>query len=304
MKNWLSAIRLRTLPLAGSCTLMGSALGWHDAQNPWLIFALALTTTFLLQILSNLANDYGDYMNGVDNDARVGPKRTMQSESITKAQMKIALTICTAFTLISGLSLLWISLGHAGLFYYALAFLIIGLLAIAAAFKYTMGKNPYGYKGLGDLFVFIFFGIVGVFGTYFLFSQQWNAWILLPASSIGLLCCAVLNLNNMRDHKNDAANGKRTIVVIIGFEKARVYHAMLILFSFLLLVFYGFYKFCKNIDLEFPIKWFCVLPFFILFSNIALVLRVKNPAALDPELKAVALSTFFVALIFFVCVLI
>ncbi len=292
-------MRLRTLPLAASCTLMGSALGWNEAKNPWLIFSLSLITTFLLQILSNLANDYGDYTSGVDNADRVGPERALQSGAITKSKMFRALILCASLAFFSGLSLLWVALASAGFFYQALGFLAIGVLAIAAAFKYTMGKNPYGYRGLGDVFVFLFFGLVGVCGTYFLFAHQWNSWVVLPAAAVGLLSCAVLNLNNLRDHVNDAASNKITLVVKLGFEQAKVYHSALIALAFLSLLFFGLFN-C-NVPFYFRTiwQWLCFLPFILLFKNVATVIKCKEPASLDPELKKVALSTFFIAFIFF-----
>ncbi len=293
-------MRLRTLPLAASCTLTGAALGWQLAENPVVIFVLALATTFLLQILSNLANDYGDYVSGADNANRVGPERALQSGAISKSEMKVALIICATLAFVCGVLLLWFALGNKGFFYQALLFLLLGLAAIAAAFKYTMGKNPYGYRAFGDVAVFIFFGIVGVGGTYFLFTTQWNYWVLLPATTIGLLSSAVLNLNNMRDHVNDAASNKITMVVKMGFQNAKAYQTYLISFALLALAIYGFFNFCKHPQFQFAIKWLSVVPFIMLFSNVSVVWNTKNPALLDPELKKVALSTFVIALIFFI----
>jgi 1,4-dihydroxy-2-naphthoate polyprenyltransferase len=300
MNKWLSAMRLRTLPLAASCTLTGAALGWQLAENPVIIFVLALATTFLLQILSNLANDYGDYVSGVDNANRVGPERALQSGAITKSDMKWALIICALLAFICGILLLWFALATKGLFMQALLFLIVGIAAIAAAFKYTIGKNPYGYRAFGDVAVFIFFGMVGVGGTYFLFTTQWSYWVLLPATTIGLLSCAVLNLNNMRDHVNDAASNKITLVVKMGFQNAKAYQTYLIALALLALSIYGFFNFCKHPKFHFAIKWLSLLPFIMLFANVNVVWNAKNPALLDPELKKVALSTFLLALILFI----
>ncbi|MFN0032479.1 MAG: 1,4-dihydroxy-2-naphthoate octaprenyltransferase [Flavobacteriales bacterium] len=300
MKKWFSAMRLRTLPLAASCTLMGSALGWHEANNPWLLFSLSLITTCLLQILSNMANDYGDFASGVDNDKRVGPRRAMQSGSITKSQMQYALVVCASLSLVSGLVLLWSALASHGLFFYAILFFVLGVGAIAAAFKYTVGKNPYGYRGLGDVFVFLFFGIVGVCGTYFLFTKTWNWWTLLPAITIGALSCAVLNLNNMRDHVNDAASRKRTLVVLFGFEKSKIYHSILIVAAFASLLYYSLFNGGVPFSFRHWWQWLCFAPFILVFKNLITVVRCTTPASLDPELKKVALSTFLISLLVFI----
>ena len=296
--SWIGAMRLRTLPLAASCVLVGSALGWHHSTDPWLIFSLTLLTTLLLQILSNLANDYGDYAHGVDNADRVGPQRAMQSGAITKREMKRALLITTVLTFISGVLLLWISFAAAGLFTTALLFLLVGIGAIIAAFKYTVGKNPYGYRGLGDLFVFVFFGIVGVCGTAFLHTKLWDTTTLFPAITIGALSCAVLNLNNLRDHVNDAASGKITIVVRMGFERAKGYHLLLLTVAFVAL---GIWFYISNFEVW---QMLCALPTFILIViHGRKVIRTTDAASLDPELKKVALGTFLLSLLFFVVTL-
>lgn len=290
-------MRLRTLPLAASCVLMGAGIShdvWKYSSNGGLIVGLTLLTTFLLQILSNLANDYGDFMHGTDNEDRVGPERAMQSGAITKSEMLFGLIITSVLTLLSGLALLLISLGSAGLFGYALLFLTIGIVAIAAAIKYTAGKNPYGYRGLGDLFVFVFFGIVGVTGTAFLLTHSWNWSYLVPATTIGLLSCAVLNLNNMRDHVNDAASGKITIVVRMGFERARVYHAILILVGAGLFAVWLFSGMNRRVEV------FSLAPVAILLGHLSTVFKTNEPASLNPQLKVVALSTFLIALTYFV----
>lgn len=297
VKAWIGAMRLRTLPLAASCVLMGAAIScdvWKYSPNGLLIVGLTLLTTFLLQILSNLANDYGDFMHGTDNDERVGPERAMQSGAITKSEMLFGLIVTSVLTLLSGLALLLISLGSAGLFGYALLFLSIGIGAIAAAIKYTAGKNPYGYRGLGDLFVFVFFGIVGVTGTAFLLTHSWNWSYLVPATTIGLLSCAVLNLNNMRDHVNDKASGKITIVVRMGFERARIYHILLVLIATSLFAVWLIAGLDKRAEI------FAIAPAAILFGHLSVVMKTNEPAKLDPQLKVVALSTFLIALIYFV----
>jgi 1,4-dihydroxy-2-naphthoate octaprenyltransferase len=229
MKKWIQAMRLRTLPLAASCILAGAAAAKTQDEINGLVLTLTLATTFLLQILSNLANDYGDYSHGVDNEQRVGPTRALQSGAISQAQMKRALVVTTLITLLSGLSLLWIVFSPKAQFIQALLMLLLGVAAIAAAIKYTVGSNPYGYRGLGDLFVFLFFGPVGVMGTYYLLSSELVAEHLLLAITTGFYSTAVLNLNNLRDHVNDAASGKQTLVVKMGFRNGKVYQTILIL---------------------------------------------------------------------------
>lgn len=286
MKKWLAAFRLRTLPLAASSVIAGSAMAWHDQPFHWSIFVLALITTFFLQILSNLANDYGDFSHGVDNDKRVGPQRAMQSGAITKSQMKRALVLTTILSLVSGIALLWFSLGERGLFMQALLMLSIGILAIVAAFKYTVGKNPYGYLGLGDLSVFLFFGITGVMGTYYLHTGVLSDHVLLPAVAVGLFSAAVLNLNNLRDHENDRASGKITLVVRMGFYNGKIYQLMLIggasccAIALCILTGDNFYK------------WFTLIIPALQLLLVRKVFRTHVPAMLDSELKKVALSTF------------
>src|SRR5680860_1161523 len=220
---WMQAFRLRTLPLSISSAVIGSILAYADGKFVWPVFILTLTTTIFLQVLSNLANDFGDSVHGTDNSNRVGPERTVQSGKISKTEMKRLIVIFSILSFISGSLLIYFGLRNAkvGLI---ILFFMLGIASIAAAIKYTIGKKPYGYSGLGDLFVFIFFGLVGVCGTYFLFTNQFNMELLLPASSIGLLSAGVLNLNNMRDIANDATSGKKTMVVRIGSEKAKLYH--------------------------------------------------------------------------------
>jgi 1,4-dihydroxy-2-naphthoate octaprenyltransferase len=298
MKRWISAMRLRTLPLAASCILTGSAAGWKDSLHPVAIVFWGLLTTFLLQILSNLANDYGDFEKGTDNEHRVGPKRAMQSGAITKKEMKVALTIFALACLGSGLMLLHTALTPRGMLLQGVGFLVLGLLAILAAFRYTVGRNPYGYRGLGDLFVFLFFGLVGVCGMAFLHTGRFDMQWILPATSIGLFSTGVLNLNNLRDHQNDEASGKMTMVVKLGFTRGKIYHAILIVVAVVCgLIWSVFYAG----------SWTALLAVVPLVIQIKLMVGVyKNavPAALDPELKKVALLTFATSFVWFLSVLI
>lgn len=293
MNRWLSAMRLRTLPLAASCVLAGAAYGWHLSANSGTIFFLSLLTTFSLQILSNLANDYGDFSSGVDNENRVGPAREMQSGRISKSEMKRALVISVVVSFLSGVSLLVVAFQHEKNFTNALVLLVLGVLAITAAIKYTVGKNPYGYSGFGDIAVFIFFGLVGVLGNYFLYSKAWDIQVLFPAIAIGLCSTAVLNLNNLRDHVNDQAGGKVTTVVRLGFERGKKYHFAIVSLAMVAA--------CIGLYLNFT-TWISLLPLLPICLQFALMLKVLpvgDPALLDGELKKVAILTFLYGLLLF-----
>jgi 1,4-dihydroxy-2-naphthoate octaprenyltransferase len=291
MKKWINAFRLRTLPLAFSCIIMGSGLAFGDGQFNSKVFVLALITTLFLQILSNLANDYGDFVKGTDNKNRVGPDRTLQSGLITKDEMVKAMWIIALLCSVFGVWLIYegtkgLDLHKAGLF------AILGLAAMSAAVKYTMGKNPYGYAGLGDIFVFLFFGWLGVLGSYFLHTHTLNWELLLPASSIGFFTTAVLNINNMRDHLADEKSGKNTLVVRIGISWAKRYHFMLNFIGILFIVLY-------TVPAINAILFF--LFGFVLFIKPAReILRNKDHTSLDPYLKNQAIATFLFTIIFVV----
>ena len=288
---WIEAFRLRTLPLALSSAVLGSFLAYADGQFNPTVFGLAISTTVLLQILSNLANDFGDSQHGVDNAGRLGPKRTVQSGKISKAEMKRLIIIFIILSLLSGGLLIFSGIRNAntGLI---ILFFILGIASIVAAVKYTIGKNPYGYSGFGDLFVFIFFGLIGVCGTYFLHTNQFHILLLLPAASIGLLSAGVLNLNNMRDIENDAASGKKTLVVRIGSTNAKLYHTLLIVFSLILSVFYVVETWQSVYQLMF------LLSVFPLGFHLYEVFKNHVPQKLNNQLKVLALTTFFFSVMY------
>ncbi|MGB4204689.1 MAG: 1,4-dihydroxy-2-naphthoate polyprenyltransferase [Bacteroidales bacterium] len=291
LKYWISAFRLRTLPLALSTVLLGGFIAYFDGVTNWTVFILALLTTLFLQILSNLANDYGDSSHGVDNIHRVGPQRTVQSGKISARQMKVAIIVLSALCLATGIPLVFMALQGSGYFVRVL-FLITGLLAIIAAIKYTVGNNPYGYYGLGDLFVFIFFGLAGVLGTHYLITKQFHADVILPASAVGFLSMAVLNLNNMRDRENDANSGKKTLVVRFGIRTARIYHLILILGSVICGLIY------MIINYRSPVQMFFLVTVPLFWINVYGVFKYTIPAELDPYLKRLALTTLLFSIIF------
>ena len=289
IKPWLKAFRLRTLPLAFSSVILGSFLAAYKGSFSWVILLGALLTTLFLQILSNLANDYGDSIHGVDNQQRVGPARSVQSGEISLKKMKWAVIIFTLLSLTSGV---WLVVNAtSGLdISNGIILLIIGLFAIAAAIKYTIGKKPYGYIGLGDFAVFLFFGLTGVMGTYFLHTHQITPVEFLPAISIGLLSAGVLNLNNLRDRENDSANNKITMVVKLGVRKSKIYHAFLIITGMASSIIYVL------VNAESLTQWIFVLTFPLLIKNIVVVFKNNEPSLLDPELKKLAITTLLFAL--------
>lgn len=292
-KIWLEAARLRTLPLSISGILVGTFYAYKqysDNANYWLIFGLAFLTTLGLQVLSNFANDYGDGVKGTDNKDRVGPQRAIQSGAITPEQMKKGIIIVSVATLIIAVALIYASFGKDN-FGFSLFFFVLGLAAITAAIKYTVGKSAYGYRGLGDLFVFIFFGLVSVLGTNFLFEQAVDYKLLLPAVAIGLLSVAVLNLNNMRDRESDIKAGKNTLVVKIGAQNAKNYHLFIVVTAMILGLLFAYLS-----GFEWK-QYLFVLSYIPLLKHLKTVAANKEPEALDPELKKVALSTFFFAVL-------
>ena len=289
IKNWLDAFRLRTLPLSLSGILMGSFIAFDNGFVDFRIFGLALITTILFQILSNLANDLGDSLKGTDNSNRVGPLRTVQSGAISKSQMKTAVILTALFSFVSAGSLVFIA--HENMSSeLIIAYCILTVFCISAAILYTISNYAYGYKGFGDLMVFIFFGVVAVMGSNTLYSKSIDYTILLPSCTIGLLSMAVLNLNNMRDHENDALSNKITVVVQMGFNRAKTYHFLLLILSFITLCLFILVQ--KKFGL-----FLATLPYLGLFPHWLKVKNCNDPRELDTELKKVALSTFFMSVL-------
>ena len=315
-KAWISAMRLRTLPLSFSVILMGNAIAAvypiiivsPTSEEPlgpllnWKIFTLTLITTLFLQVLSNFANDYGDALKGADDENRIGPTRAIQSGVLSAKEMLIGIVITSILCLISGIWLLIVAFGTDLSLSFAL-FLIFGILAIAAAIKYTVGKGAYGYFALGDLFVFLFFGILGVVGSFYLQEKTFDWIVLFPASMIGLLSVAVLNLNNMRDAINDKKVGKKTMAVLLGFEKSKKYHLVLFILA------WGPFLIVNGLLAYFDLKYglFILLgygPFLTIhILHLTKVFRFEDRKQYDPELKKIALSTFGIALVTFVSVI-
>ncbi len=288
VKSWLEAFRLRTLPLSVSGIIMGSFIAKSKGYWNLSIFIFAILTTVLFQIVSNLANDLGDSLKGTDNENRVGPARTVQKGEISVNQMKTAVFMFSLFSLISAAYLIFISSKGMTL---ETIYIYVGLAiaSVLAAVTYTIGKRAYGYFGFGDIFVFLFFGLVSVMGSFTLYSKSFDWDTIFPAITIGLLSTAVLNLNNMRDQVNDKISNKNTLVVKLGFNRAKFYHVGLIMIA--LTSFLAYFRFELK-GLIFAI------PFILLLMHLKKVVQVLDPKDFDPELKKVALSTFFLSVFF------
>ena len=289
IRSWIHAARPKTLPLALASTILGSFLAGAEHWFSMTVFLLASLTTVLLQILSNCANDYGDYTNGKDTAERIGPRRMVQAGEISPPQMRIALIVLVVLTLCSGIALIYV--GAQGI-EDKIFWFVMGIAAIAAAMKYTIGKNPYGYRGWGDLSVFTFFGLTGTIGTYYLHTHHFLPEILLPAASIGFLSTGVLNVNNMRDYHTDKATSKRTFVVMMGQQKAKLYHIGLMFGAIVTGVIYTVLHFKTGFQLLFLIA----IPLFI--KNMQAVVRNTQPLELNTELRNLSLSTLLYSICF------
>jgi 1,4-dihydroxy-2-naphthoate octaprenyltransferase len=283
---WLEAARPRTLPLALASIFMGSFLAASVEKFDGLIFTLCCLTTICLQVLSNFANDYGDTQNGADSNERVGPLRAVQSGEITAEQMFKGIVLFGVLSLAFGVTLLYFAFRDNGLEPF-LYFLGLGLLCIAAAYTYTAGKNPYGYAGLGDISVLVFFGLVGVLGSLYMFTNTFSVVNLLPAMSCGFFATGVLNINNIRDIASDKNTGKRTIPTRLGKQNAIFYHWILLVFGMLLPIVYT----SQTAGHSF---WYAAT-FPLFFMNGIKVSRLPNP---DPLLKQLALTTLLFVLLF------
>lgn len=296
IKDWISAMRLRTLPLAASAITLGVAVADLRYRADLTVGLLCLTTAICLQILSNFANDYGDFTKGTDNDKRIGNMRALQSGAITVGQMRFAIVLFVLLSLLCGISLLYKATN--GLLNPAfLGFLLLGIVAIAAAIKYTVGKNAYGYSGLGDIAVFFFFGPVSVIGTFLLstgleFSLQQDWIVLFPSFAVGLLSTAVLNTNNIRDIENDRNSGKFTIPVKIGLSNARVYHSLLIVLSLVAWTVFLCFSYMHWIQLlVFPAM-------FLIVKTWTGVLKTEPSPAYNVFLKQLSLGTLLLVFVF------
>lgn len=293
MKNlsiWISAMRLRTLPLSLSGIILASCFAVYNGCFQWKICTLAVLTTLSFQILSNLANDYGDGIKGTDNDDRIGPERSIQSGEVSPEDMFNAIKINVLISIALSTALIYSAFGVKN-FILTLLFFLLGALSMVAAIRYTVGKNAYGYKALGDVFVFIFFGLVSVIGCYVLYSKNIDHVVFLPAITIGLLSAAVLNLNNMRDIASDTKSKKETLAVKLGIKNAKKYHKALIVFAVLLSGLFGVLYYTSPYNLIF------IVAYIPLFMHLKKINKITDPKLFDPELKKIALTTFVLAIL-------
>lgn len=291
LSPWIKAFRLRTLPLALANVALGSFLAAEANQFRWLVLLLAGLTILLLQILSNLANDYGDSIHGADSGERKGPSRAVQSGEITAAAMKKAMVVFGAAAFISGIGLLWVSLGAAQWMIF-LGFVALGLLCIWAAIAYTATDHPYGYAGFGDISVLAFFGFVGVLGTFFLHTGKVEWPYVLPALTCGLFSVAVLNVNNIRDIESDVKAGKYSIPVRLGRSRAVVYHWLLLFSGIGCAVAYTIWQGSTWY------QWIFLVVVPLLLKNGFAIAKHREPSKLDPYLKQMALTTLLFVLTF------
>jgi len=296
LKSWIKAARLRTLPLAVSGILMGAAIAVLNQGFNLTVTILAIATALLIQVFSNFANDYGDSQQGTDNENRVGPKRTVQGGEITPSQMKVGMIVLALLSLGSGVWL--VAEGTKGLSLQVFGiYIVLGILALVAAFKYTAGRNPYGYAGLGDLAVFLFFGLLPVVGAYYLNTHRFDSLVFLPAISIGLFSTGVLNLNNMRDVENDRNSGKNTVIVRMGSSHGKTYHFLLIVLGMAAAVIFTI------LSQKSVYQWLFLLSFPLFIRDLIQISQITEPRLLDPFLKKLSLTTLLFTVLFGVGVL-
>lgn len=294
-KAWISAFRLRTLPLALASIGMGSFLAASHQKFRLDILIWASLTTICLQVFSNLANDYGDTQNGADSDLRQGPVRAVQSGAISSTKMKVAIVIFGLLSFLSGLQLLHISIGLASTSFYI--FLFFGVSSIIAAYTYTAGKNPYGYAGLGDISVLVFFGFLAVLGVFFLYTGEFSWLNTLPALSMGLFATAVLNVNNIRDIESDKAAGKKSMAVRLGYKNAVIYHIIILVVGFSTALSY-----VASLPYE-NSRLYVLLAIIPLVINAKAIIQKTDPKDLDPYLKQMAISSLIFMLLFGISIL-
>lgn len=307
MKHWISAARPRTLPLALSSILMGSFLAAGENKFSWTIFFLAVLTTTFLQILSNFANDFGDTVSGVDSPERTVATRAVQTGAITREAMRNAMIVTSILSFISGSALIYEGLKDTDT-QTILSFFGIGILAIIAAITYTVGKRPYGYAGFGDISVLIFFGWVGVLGTYFLHTHTLNILYILPATTCGLFAVGVLNINNIRDIESDKKTGKISIPVRLGRNNAVIYHWSLLVIGLILSIIFTYLTTQTNYLLEHQsstnslfysiLNWLFLITIPLLWKIGNGVSKAENSAQTDPFLKVMALTTLLFVITF------
>ncbi|CAM4344243.1 1,4-dihydroxy-2-naphthoate octaprenyltransferase [Zobellia roscoffensis] len=293
IKAWIRAARLRTLPLSVSGIVVGTALANFFGFEDTVVFVLALLTTIGFQVTSNFANDYGDGVKGTDNDDRIGPKRALQSGSISRKELKEGIIFSILIDVILVVALVYFAFGFDNMMY-PILFLILGATSIWAAIKYTIGSSAYGYRGLGDVFVFLFFGLLAVIGSMVLYTKELNSIAILPAVAIGLLSVGVLNLNNLRDYESDKKSNKNTLIVFMGFKKGKIYHSILVIVAFFSTLVFSI------VNLKGGLFFLPLIAFIPVFFHLRRVYATDRYDQIDPELKKLALSTFFLSVLIYI----
>lgn len=282
-------MRLRTLPLSLSGVVLGTMLAAADFHiNPWGVVFLFLTTVSL-QILSNLSNELGDTLSGTDGPDREGPMYSLQGGGMTVRGLKGLIALFIVLSCVFGLAMLRASFGTLWCLD-SICFMLLGAGAIWAAMRYTLGKNPYGYRGLGDVYVFVFFGLVTVLGAYLIGAHTLKNWqLLLPACTIGCFSVGVLNVNNIRDMESDART-RQTVAIRLGERYAKIYQTVLIVLGWACMVTYCLLRFPD------PWHWLFVLTLPLYVLHLRGVWR-RSGRELDPMLPLLVLSTFAFALL-------
>lgn len=290
VKAIITSMRLRTLPLSLAGVVLGIMLACADGAPvnvPVIVFII--TTTLCLQILSNLSNELGDFLRGTDDEERKGPKYALQSGGLEVKEFKTLIFVFVVLCCVNGLAMTWFSFPDI-LEIEPLMILLLGVFAIQAAMKYTLGKNPYGYRGLGDIFVFTFFGLVSVLGAFFMLRHTIPSWVyLLPAASIGLLSVGVLNVNNIRDMSTDAGT-RVTVPLKIGEWNAKIYHTVLVAGAWVCIVAFTLLRFPD------PWHWLYVVTLPIYIMHVIGVWR-KSGRELDSELPKLVMTTFLFSIL-------
>ncbi len=288
IKYYVAAMRLRTIPLSLAGVSLGIMLAAADYRISWQVVVFILLTTVSLQLLSNVSNELGDYLRGTDSADRKGPCYSLTTGNLGERDFKGMIVAYILLSAVSGLAMIWFSFGTF-LAVESLLLIVLGAAAIMGAMRYTLGRNPYGYRGLGDLYVFLFFGIVSVMGAYFVASHAMFWKMLLPASCIGAFSVAVLNVNNIRDMSTDAAT-RVTIPLKIGEKWAKVYQTGLIVAGWVCMIAYSLLRIYDIWHYLFVLT----LPLFI--AHLSGVWK-RSGNALDPMLPLLVMSTFLFSLL-------
>jgi 1,4-dihydroxy-2-naphthoate octaprenyltransferase len=301
---WIEATRPRTLPLAAAGSVVAAGLAAAAGEFRWAVFVLMFVTSVLLQVIANFADDYGDLSHGLDDETRVGPKRGLQRGVITLPQMRLALVLACAAALVCGVALIAVAFAGGpamagGTVVAAVVFVLLGLASIAAAIFYTMGSHPYGYIGLGDVMSFAFFGVVAVVGGSFLYLHAFTWASLVAAVALGCPVMAVMNVNNMRDAKRDAAKGKRTVANMLGDPAMRVYETVLLALGAVLYL--GSLALCGTAN---PVSYVLVVVACAVWARVlAGMWKTLDPEKFDRFMAPTSMGTVLVTLAWLVGVL-